>query len=61
MARDTTKSREPRVNPQVRLAQAKRFAEGALEHYNRRKKVRYAIYSLDLENNIHIALCILDW
>uniref|UniRef100_A0A0E0HG08 DUF3615 domain-containing protein n=1 Tax=Oryza nivara TaxID=4536 RepID=A0A0E0HG08_ORYNI len=43
MARDTTKSREPRVNPQVRLAQAKRFAEGALEHYNRRKKVKFEL------------------
>ncbi|EEC79402.1 hypothetical protein OsI_20340 [Oryza sativa Indica Group] len=43
MARDTTKSREPRVNPQVRLAQAKRFAEGALEHYNRRKKDKFEL------------------
>jgi hypothetical protein len=43
--------------PKVQLAQAKRFATGVLEHYNKRKNVR-TIYLLHLEKNI---LSILDW
>uniref|UniRef100_A0A0D9WFJ6 DUF3615 domain-containing protein n=1 Tax=Leersia perrieri TaxID=77586 RepID=A0A0D9WFJ6_9ORYZ len=37
IARGTVNFREPRVNPKVRIAQSKRFAEGALEHYNKTK------------------------
>jgi hypothetical protein len=43
--------------PKVQLAQAKRFATGVLEHYNKRKNVP-TIYLLHLEKNI---LSILDW
>ncbi|TVU23663.1 hypothetical protein EJB05_26042 [Eragrostis curvula] len=43
MVRETVKLREPRVNHEVRLAQSKRFAEGALEHYNKRKKVKFEL------------------
>uniref|UniRef100_A0A0E0L3T7 DUF3615 domain-containing protein n=1 Tax=Oryza punctata TaxID=4537 RepID=A0A0E0L3T7_ORYPU len=43
MARDIKKLREPQVDPNVRLAQSKRFAEGALEHYNKRRKVKFEL------------------
>ncbi|KAG2563952.1 hypothetical protein PVAP13_8KG376600 [Panicum virgatum] len=32
-----------RANPKVQLAQAKRFATGVLEHYNRNKKVKFEL------------------
>ena len=35
-----------RANPKVQLAQAKRFATGVLDHYNKNKKVHYTIYLL---------------
>ena len=49
-----------RANPKVQLAQAKRFATGVLEHYNRNKKVSYTIYLLVLqkEHVIYIGLAI---
>ena len=47
-----------RANPKVQLAQAKRFATGVLEHYNRNKKECYTIYLLVLEKSM---ICILDW
>ncbi|KAF8672939.1 hypothetical protein HU200_049133 [Digitaria exilis] len=31
------------VNPKVELAQAKRFATGVLEHYNKRKKIKFEL------------------
>ena len=56
-----SESKDPhdlRANPKVQLAQAKRFATGVLEHYNRNKKVCYTIYLLVLEKSM---ICILDW
>ncbi|CAO2179726.1 unnamed protein product [Urochloa humidicola] len=32
-----------RANPKVMLAQAKRFATGVLEHYNKRKKIKFEL------------------
>ncbi|RCV39418.1 hypothetical protein SETIT_8G222900v2 [Setaria italica] len=32
-----------RANPKVQLAQAKRFATGVLEHYNKRKKIKFEL------------------
>ena len=50
------------ANPKVQLVQAKRFATGVLEHYNRNKKVCYTIYSLDRgtrkEHVIYVGLVI---
>nr|CAB3492185.1 unnamed protein product [Digitaria exilis] len=31
------------VNPKVELAKAKRFATGVLEHYNKRKKIKFEL------------------
>ncbi|KAL6905570.1 hypothetical protein ACP4OV_003171 [Aristida adscensionis] len=43
MAPDTKNWRDFQVNFKVHLAQSKRFANGALEHYNKRKKIKFEL------------------
>ena len=49
------------ANPKVQLVQAKRFATGVLEHYNRNKKVCAIQFIHLIEAQEKRMLSMLDW
>ncbi|CAN6372803.1 unnamed protein product [Urochloa humidicola] len=49
---DTGKRRVLRASPEVVLNVSKKYANGALEHYNKRKKIKFELVDVKHVNNM---------